>query len=137
MVRYSKRALSLIVQAKKLKLYFPDSEYSIKRNRLIWKGYIQPTYLSPKYHIKIVCWHKRHPNVYVLDPYPLPLYEGADSLEHVYDTKKQHLCIYYKKIKEWDINMFIADTIIPWTSEWLLHYELWLVTGCWHGGGVH
>jgi hypothetical protein len=31
--------------------------------------------------------------------------------------------------------MPIADTIIPWTSEWLFFYELWLASGEWHGGG--
>jgi hypothetical protein len=55
----------------------------------------------------------------------------------VYDTEKQHLCIYYKRAKEWDETKFIADTIIPWTSEWLLHYEIWVATGTWQGGGIH
>lgn len=36
---------------------------------------------------------------------------------------------------EWDSTMLISETIIPWTAEWLLHYELWLATGEWHGGG--
>jgi hypothetical protein len=31
--------------------------------------------------------------------------------------------------------MSIAETIIPWTSEWLYFYELWVFTGEWHGGG--
>jgi len=31
--------------------------------------------------------------------------------------------------------MLIADTIIPWASEWLFHYEIWKVTKTWHGGG--
>lgn len=31
--------------------------------------------------------------------------------------------------------MLLADTILPWTSEWLLHYELWLVMGRWAGSG--
>jgi hypothetical protein len=31
--------------------------------------------------------------------------------------------------------MFIAHTTILWTSEWLLDYEIWPVTGQWHGGG--
>ena len=31
--------------------------------------------------------------------------------------------------------MLIADTIVPWTCEWLIHYEIWLATGEWHGGG--
>lgn len=33
--------------------------------------------------------------------------------------------------------MLLAKTILPWTAEWLLHYEVWLVTGEWVGGGVH
>ena len=34
--------------------------------------------------------------------------------------------------------MPIADTIIPWTSEWLFFYELWLATGGeWLGEGEH
>lgn len=31
--------------------------------------------------------------------------------------------------------MLIANTIVPWTSEWLFYYEIWLATGQWHGGG--
>jgi hypothetical protein len=32
--------------------------------------------------------------------------------------------------------MSIADTIVPWTSEWLMYYEIWLATSDWYGGGV-
>lgn len=32
--------------------------------------------------------------------------------------------------------MTLADTIIPWTLDWLMHYEFWLATGKWRGGGV-
>ena len=31
--------------------------------------------------------------------------------------------------------MSIADTIVPWTAEWLVYYEIWLMTGEWYGGG--
>jgi hypothetical protein len=31
--------------------------------------------------------------------------------------------------------MSIADTVLPWTTEWLYHYEIWLITGEWTGGG--
>lgn len=33
--------------------------------------------------------------------------------------------------------MHLWETVIPWTSEWLLHYEVWLATGDWHGRGEH
>lgn len=132
-----KREIPLIVQAYKLQSYFPDSKYSIRQNILVWKGYLQPTHLSPKYLIKVVYQREKHPNVYVIEPKPLILAKGKSKLEHVYDTGKQHLCIYYKRAKEWNETKFIADTIIPWTSEWLFHYEIWVTTGAWHGGGIH
>jgi hypothetical protein len=31
--------------------------------------------------------------------------------------------------------MLLADSIVPWASEWLFFYEFWLVTGEWDGGG--
>ena len=31
--------------------------------------------------------------------------------------------------------MSISSTIIPWTSEWLYYYEIWLINGDWLGGG--
>jgi len=31
--------------------------------------------------------------------------------------------------------MYIADTIVPWTVEWLAAYEGWRATGTWYAGG--
>ena len=31
--------------------------------------------------------------------------------------------------------MLIVDTTIPWTSEWLIYYEIWRATGDLYGGG--
>lgn len=53
------------------------------------------------------------------------------SLPHVYDDGT--LCLYERG--EWNDNMFLADTIVPWASEWLAHYEIWLGHGKWYGGG--
>ena len=39
--------------------------------------------------------------------------------------------------KEWDTGMYYVKTLIPWACEWLNHYELWVSTGTWHGGGIH
>lgn len=33
--------------------------------------------------------------------------------------------------------MALAHTIVPWACDWLMHYEFWLATGTWAGGGVH
>jgi hypothetical protein len=137
MVNFKKTRIPLIVQAYKLESYFPNSKCSISRDTLVWKGSLQPSHLSSSYLIKLVYKKDSHPDVFVLKPKPLKLADGKNKLEHVYDTNKQHLCIYFRKAKEWDEGKFIADTIIPWVSEWLLHYEFWVATGIWHGGGIH
>jgi len=43
------------------------------------------------------------------------------------------LCLCYPM--EWDAGQLIARTIIPWASEWLLHFEIFVASGRWHGGG--
>lgn len=56
---------------------------------------------------------------------------AADELPHVnYDGT---LCLH--DFHEWDQSQPIATTIIPWTVEWLYHYEIWLGIGTWTGGG--
>ena len=40
------------------------------------------------------------------------------------------------KVSEWQPTMFVANTILPWASMWLLYFEFWLFNGKWDGGGV-
>ena len=70
--------------------------------------------------------------------------EKDEKIPHTYernyiDKNKQivRLCLYYPKYGEWKNYMYIADTIIPWTIEWLYYYEMWRITGEWLGGGIH
>jgi hypothetical protein len=72
--------------------------------------------------------------VKVTNPFPLPLADGKDKLPHVYSHEKQYLCLYYHG--DFNYNKQFVKTIIPWTSEWLLHYEAWACTGVWNGGGI-
>lgn len=136
MVKNKIHPLNMAMQAGKIKSIFPASNLSFNQNELTWKHTITPSPLSDQYEIKISYIRGKNPNVYVVNP-KLTLYPGEDKLPHVYDTKKQWLCIYYRKASEWRSDMHIADTVIPWTSEWLLHYECWLATGIWNGGGIH
>jgi len=73
------------------------------------------------------------PEVEVLEP--LLQKRGSDNPPHLYPGKK--LCLYLPRIGEWNKTMMLSQTIIPWTSEWLLNYEVWLATGEWSGGGLH
>ena len=128
--------LNLAVQAAKIKTLFPHSSLSCNPNRLVWRATISPSPLSNTYEIELIYVRNKQPDVYVLSP-KLLFFPGKSSLPHVYSTEEQRLCLYYRRASEWRKDMFLADTIIPWTSEWLLHYECWLATGIWHGGGIH
>lgn len=61
------------------------------------------------------------------------------DLPHVYapNDRPPFLCLYDTRTKEWDQSMILAETIVPWTFDWVACYEHWLVTGRWFGGGRH
>ncbi|PYJ64114.1 MAG: hypothetical protein DME24_00075 [Verrucomicrobia bacterium] len=43
------------------------------------------------------------------------------------------LCLYDWRAQPWQKNWHLHQTIIPWMAEWLVFYELWLLTGKWLG----
>jgi hypothetical protein len=54
----------------------------------------------------------------------------------MYDDER--LCLFLPCSGEWDSTKYLAETVLPWTCEWLFHYEVWLATGgMWCGGGSH
>lgn len=127
--------LNLAKQLLELKKYFPESHAHITNSVLTWSDILTPTPLSASYKIRMVYTWNKTPNVYVTSP-KLALAKGKKLLPHVYSTPKQHLCLYNKKSREWGKHMPLVKTIIPWASDWLQFYELWLVTGVWQGGGI-
>ncbi len=129
--------MSLIHQAGALKSYFPDSVI-IQRGEveLKWTCTIIPTPLSAAYTLHLHYQQAKGVKVYVLEPKPLALAPGEKGLPHVYSTDEQELCLYYPKDNEWTPAMLYVHTLIPWACEWLLHYEIWVATGEWKGGGI-
>lgn len=89
-------------------------------------GKIQPTEYSAEYKIRLLYDGADVPKVYVVDP-ELPY----DIDAHMYSDKR--LCLYYPKEDPWKHHKSIADTIIPWTAEWLVYYELYQIDGKWYG----
>lgn len=134
-----KKRISVHAQGGMLRHLFPDSNLKIIGfdRGLVWDGKLKPSNLSTTYDIRIEYNMGHDPDVYVLNPKPLLLAKGAAKLPHTYNHEKQHLCLYHRSINEWNEQKMIAKTIVPWTSEWLLHYEIWITTGTWHGGGIH
>lgn len=132
-----KNKLSLLEQRLALRSYFPDALFSPPSvHHLTFTHWVQPTALSIRYQIQLVHNWGESPKVYVLDPKPLPLHPGRTSLPHVYSHAEQRLCLYNPVEHEWSANMFHVRTTLPWTVEWLMHYEIWVGTGTWNGGGT-
>ena len=117
--------------------YYPNGVVKTQTlRRLVWECDIIPTPNSVTYRIRIDYTINQKPNVYVIEPPVLDRPEGAEMLKHVYSTEKQQICLYYGPFGEWDSTMFLAQKIVPWAAEWLLFYELWVITGEWLGEGI-
>lgn len=80
----------------------------------------------------------RPPEMFVICPDLATLTNGAE-LPHIYpsDGVGTKLCLWWPKQREWLPQMKLVDTYIAWTAEWLWHFEDWLATGVWAGGGEH
>jgi hypothetical protein len=112
---------------------YPNSRIVRGRERLVWLGALAPTEYSATYEVLIDHQIGKCPLVYVARP-RLRLVDGQ-ALPHVYPLNT--LCLFLGN-REWHESIPIADTLVPWASEWLLFYELWLATGGeWLGEGEH
>ncbi|WP_327672798.1 MULTISPECIES: hypothetical protein [unclassified Streptomyces] len=124
------RAVNLGRQMAAIKAVVPGARGTVRGGELVCTLDLQPTPVSRSYTVQIVYRHRRRPRITVTGP-PLALHPNATTLPHVYPDGD--LCLYLPG--EWKEDMFLSDTIVPWTSAWLLHYELWLVLGRWTGTG--
>lgn len=129
--------LPIAAQEGALRSYFPKARITkIGHDEFNWTHTLTPSPLSGTYKIRLNYKNGGIPKVYVIEPKPLKLANSISKLPHVYSQVNQRLCIYYPLNNEWNNSMSLVKTIIPWTCEWLLHYEIWVVTGVWNGGGI-
>jgi hypothetical protein len=126
------RRLSLVQQAYLIREATPSASCRFRGDRLVCTVALQPTELSSVYSIQVRYEYGFRPATRVRDPV-LHSRLGEPGLPHVYTGDE--LCLNLPG--EWDSSMSIGHTIIPWTSEWLLYYEIWLSSGEWTGGGRH
>ncbi|WP_405309579.1 hypothetical protein [Methanobrevibacter sp.] len=107
-----------------------DSKF--EKNQIIFKFKIKPTEESEEYLVRVSYKLHESPIVVLLEP-EMKLHNGKRP-HHIYGLENGHpiLCLYYPKSKEWNKNLYIADTIIPWISTWLFAYEYWQITGKWN-----
>ncbi len=120
---------SLALQAQELKRYFPSSKVNVKRNKLVWICDVNPTPLSQHYTLKLEYAVGSKPCVVVIQPKLAT--RPNERLPHVF--RGNVLCLYRSRYNEWNSQMFLWNTIVPWAILWLLYYEIWLHTGIWSG----
>lgn len=130
MATTSIRAVNLQLQQLALHNTLAEVTCRLRPGRLTSWFRLQPSVASRAYSLRLEYRHGRRPQVWVVDPH-LTLHPSSKQLPHVHHDGS--LCLWYRG--EWADNMLLAHTIVPWAAEWLLHYEVWLATGTWTGGG--
>ncbi len=134
--------ISLFAQRTSLIITYKNliEECSVKKGVLVCVMRISPSSNSDTYRVKIVYKlslkkGEYYPHVWLLSPKMQK--RNGKYPKHVYATKadthgNQCLCLFYPKYNEWNRNMPISTTIVPWIAAWLNTYEYWLITGEWH-----
>jgi len=95
------------------------------RNQLTCLGECTPCDLSTTYTYKIKFTVGCKPKVFAINP----KIEYCEEI-HMY-PQDNSLCLYYPKDFSWISSSHLYDTIVPWTHEWFLFYELYQLCGKW------
>lgn len=118
-----------VVQKLLLDKTFPEFQCSLRCGLLECVGVIQPSHDSEKYTVQIRHTEWGLPEVRILKPKIMPC-----TKIHMY--RNGTLCLYHPPTQPWSGVNDLHKTIIPWTAEWLVYYELYLSEGKWLGPEV-
>lgn len=116
-------------EANRLQQRFPQGRSTMRDGTLRWVGELRPTEVSVAYRVELIYSPPGSPRVYVREPTLCA--DDSGRLPHIYADGG--LCLHEEG--QWSPGDQLAETIVPWTSEWLLHYEFWRATGEWKGSG--
>lgn len=132
-----KKSIRLFDQMMTLRAAYPSASCELHNGTLFWMGKVRPTPLSREYDVALTYTDSQAPRVWVIGK-DLQKLDDPD-FPHKYDVDAKNnmveICLY--RYREFNKDKFLANTIIPWTVEWLYFYEIWLATGEWCGGGEH
>lgn len=121
-------------QAEAIRNRWPGFVVEIKRGKLIAIGALRPTPRSEQYTVQITYSMNERPDIVLLS-HKIERNFKNEKPEHLYSEDR--LCLYRPIYGEFTFGDLICETIIPWISLWLYHYESWHLTGDWLGGGEH
>ncbi len=97
-----------------------------KSDQLVCFGEIAPDIDSDTYTVRIRYHPLEVPKVHIMSP------EIINS-PNIHRYADMSLCLYFPPDDPWKKTDLIHKKLIPWTSEWLVYYELYLHTGDWLG----
>lgn len=126
------KKLTAIAQLRDMAAKYPEFTATRRGNEAIWEGRYQPSEACATYLVRISALSGQRPIVWVLEP---ELRIPRDRWLELHRFNHGGLCLHLHE--EWTGDQFIADTIVQWTSLWIINYEYWLACGTWLGGGQH
>jgi hypothetical protein len=121
---YNRYAL-LSAQQKAIESRYPFLHCRIINNVLCCTGWIALEDCSA-YKVKIEYVAGHEPKTTILYPIITPSREI-----HMYDDHS--ICLHYSPDMVWNEKVQVYKYTLPWISEWILFYEIYLITGKWEG----
>ena len=109
---------------------------SLRAGRLTWRYAATPSPLSREYGVRMEFAQGGVPETYVDTP-DLQALAGDRTIPHLYGREPPKLCLYLPKTYEWQPQMRLDLTMVPWSVLWLFYFEEWLRSNDWKGGGMH
>ena len=110
--------------------HYPSLRCEIREAILICRGLMQPNAHCREYYFELEygrnAFNEHLPLVRIV--YPII---KTDIECHMY--RSGHLCLYYKEDRSFTNDSNLYNTIIPWTAEWIVYYELYQLGHGWLG----
>jgi hypothetical protein len=122
----SDKYIRIVTEKELIQKFFPVFNARIKGLSLICRGRIRPTERSGQYRVEINYAPWGSPVIYVLEP-------EIEVSTRIHTYSNGSLCLYDWREQPWQHKFHLHETIIPWIAEWLVFYELFLITGKWLG----
>lgn len=132
---FNKKIISIPLQYSKLTNKFSGIivEKQISVNGFYLVLNMKPFENSLDYRVLFFQERNKKPKTYILSPNIYELTNGKEP-PHVYEFNESLCRLCLNLPSEVDTNKYY-DYVIPWISDWLAYFEMWLITGEWYGGG--
>lgn len=117
---------------------YPESSGHIFHGgRLVWQATLRPSSISDVYQVSIDAKPQKFPMVWVSGG-AIDRCKDLSLVPHKFnyedDSSRVQVCLQYQ---DWSSDQLFTETVMPWCCEWIVHFEIWLATDKWHGGGIH